>query len=63
MEEFLYAKLSKNRYLRGLTLIEKHSFFKEILFIYMIFFEPACDGQHGYRVPSVNSAFIGFLIC
>jgi hypothetical protein len=26
------------------------------------FLEPACDGQHGYQVPSVNSGFIDILI-
>ncbi len=31
---------------------------KEKLFKHPGFSEPACDGQHGYRVPSVNSGFI-----
>ena len=26
------------------------------------FLEPACDGQHGYQVPSVNSGFVDILI-
>jgi hypothetical protein len=35
---------------------------KEKLFKHMVFMEPACDGQHGYRLPSVNSGFIDIQI-
>jgi hypothetical protein len=28
----------------------------------MLFLEPACDGQHGYQVPSANSGFIDISI-
>jgi hypothetical protein len=34
----------------------------EKLFKHMVFLEPACDGQHGYQVPSVNSSFIDIQI-
>jgi hypothetical protein len=37
-------------------------YFKK-LFIHKLFLEPACDGQHGNQVPSVNSSFIDTLIC
>jgi hypothetical protein len=30
------------------------------IFINMVFLGPACDGQHGYQVPSVNSSLLIF---
>jgi hypothetical protein len=54
-KRILLAQSTKRETQNGGTKRDKK---KEKLFKHPVFLDPACDGQHGYQVPSVNSSFI-----